>query len=256
MPITSKKVKKFISKTSNRHKMLDQCGSKAFLDSKNLAFPVTTGNCEINCGMVYSAYLRAKQWHKDTIATKAKNLYKTHGCEKKINKKIKEDIQLDIYTNSFQILESNVGNFAGNSYIISTINDNALDGTLSEMYNITESFNHKSINSVNAVNKAIPIVLIEFDKKSDLKNSLVNFISEQKKIMENNILIPVKGTMYNDSEYINALNTNLRESFENFLSNASYVSVMGQFQENVNEMVDNIVDALTESSNYIITGVV
>ncbi len=54
--------------------MLNKCGKKCFLGSKK-SFPICKKNtCKISKKGVYSAYIRARQYHKRNISVKANNL--------------------------------------------------------------------------------------------------------------------------------------------------------------------------------------
>ena len=59
----------------DRRKELAKCGSKCFLDPKNLAYPVCAkGSCRPTLKGVQAAYQRASQQHRYDIAAKAKRL--------------------------------------------------------------------------------------------------------------------------------------------------------------------------------------
>jgi len=82
-------LKKFISRRSNRRKLLAMCGEKAFLVPSKLKFPVMDQKCRYNCGLLYAAYVRARQWSGKRpgyrqIAAKAKELFDREGCAKKV----------------------------------------------------------------------------------------------------------------------------------------------------------------------------
>ena len=54
--------------------MLNKCGKKCFLGSKK-SFPICKKNtCKISKKGVYSAYIRARQYHKRNISVKANKL--------------------------------------------------------------------------------------------------------------------------------------------------------------------------------------
>ncbi|HSW76368.1 MAG TPA: hypothetical protein VLG50_04960 [Candidatus Saccharimonadales bacterium] len=68
---------------TERHTLLNQCGAKAFLDAENEKYPVmsalrTGDGCQYNCKGLQSAYIRARQYHNEPIATKAKGLLAQH----------------------------------------------------------------------------------------------------------------------------------------------------------------------------------
>ena len=57
-----------------RTKMLAKCGKKCFLGPKK-SFPICKKNtCKISKKGVYSAYIRAQQYHHKNISQKAKKL--------------------------------------------------------------------------------------------------------------------------------------------------------------------------------------
>jgi hypothetical protein len=56
--------------------MLQKCGKKCFL-GPNKSFPICKKNtCKISSKGVYSAYIRARQYHHNNISKKAKKLIK------------------------------------------------------------------------------------------------------------------------------------------------------------------------------------
>jgi hypothetical protein len=59
-----------------RSVMLQRCGKKCFL-GPNKSFPICKKNtCKISSKGVYSAYIRARQYHHNNISKKAKKLIK------------------------------------------------------------------------------------------------------------------------------------------------------------------------------------
>ena len=78
-------IQEFYRSRKNRRKILKKFGEKAFLDPKNLKFPIVNPRTgKIECGLLLAAYVRAKQWKYKKIAKKAAKLYKEHGCEEKL----------------------------------------------------------------------------------------------------------------------------------------------------------------------------
>lgn len=65
-----------------REALYARCGAKAFLDPKNLKFPVMgkTGPCVPDCEGVRAAYSRAKQYRHRKAAGKAKRLGTRAAC--------------------------------------------------------------------------------------------------------------------------------------------------------------------------------
>jgi hypothetical protein len=54
--------------------MLKKCGKKCFLGTKK-SFPICKKNtCKVSKKGVYSAYIRARQYHKRAISVKAKKM--------------------------------------------------------------------------------------------------------------------------------------------------------------------------------------
>ena len=85
------KLRKFISRKSNREKLFEKCGEKAFLMPNELKFPVMNPSCEYDCSLLFAAYLRAREWHYDDIAEKAAELFNKLDCAKKIGREIREE---------------------------------------------------------------------------------------------------------------------------------------------------------------------
>jgi len=62
--------------------MLKRCGRKCFLGSKK-KYPICVKNtCKITTKGVYSAYIRARQYHKKNISKKAKKLLIKMGAKR------------------------------------------------------------------------------------------------------------------------------------------------------------------------------
>lgn len=62
--------------------MLKNCGRKCFL-APNKKFPICTKNtCKINNKGIYSAYIRARQYHYNKISKKANNLLIKRGAKR------------------------------------------------------------------------------------------------------------------------------------------------------------------------------
>jgi hypothetical protein len=72
-------LKLFLAKTSNRKKMLDQFGSKAFLMPDKLKFPVVDQSGNVHKGLVKAAYMRARQHGYTDVAAKAKDMMQECG---------------------------------------------------------------------------------------------------------------------------------------------------------------------------------
>ena len=72
-----------------RHQLMSECGKACFLDPESGAFPVcpkcTLGDshclCQLDCGGLMSAKIRAKQYHKEDIAELAEKLLQ-YKCNK------------------------------------------------------------------------------------------------------------------------------------------------------------------------------
>ena len=59
--------------------MLKKCGKKCFL-GPNKSFPICKKNtCKVSSKRLYSAYIRARQYHKKNISQKAKSMIKKLG---------------------------------------------------------------------------------------------------------------------------------------------------------------------------------
>lgn len=62
--------------THEKTMMLKKCGKKCFLGT-NKSYPICKKNtCKISPQGVYSAYIRASQYHKKNISQKAKRILK------------------------------------------------------------------------------------------------------------------------------------------------------------------------------------
>ena len=60
-----------------RKKVLKKCGKDAFLDPKNLKYPVFNADkCEYDYRLVHAAYVRSIQWKQNTITRKASKILK------------------------------------------------------------------------------------------------------------------------------------------------------------------------------------
>ena len=56
--------------------MFKKCGKKCFLGSKK-SFPICKKNtCKVSKKGVYAAYVRARQYHRNSVSVKAKRLIK------------------------------------------------------------------------------------------------------------------------------------------------------------------------------------
>jgi len=62
--------------------MLKKCGKKCFLGPKK-SYPICTKNtCKLNPKGIYSAFIRASQYHKKNISRKANNLLIKMGMKR------------------------------------------------------------------------------------------------------------------------------------------------------------------------------
>ena len=65
-----------------RTKMLQRCGKKCFL-GRGKKFPICKKNtCKVSSKGVYSAYIRAQQYHHKNISRKAKNMLIKMGAKR------------------------------------------------------------------------------------------------------------------------------------------------------------------------------
>jgi hypothetical protein len=74
-------LKLFLSKKSNRKKLLDRHGEKSFLQPDKLKFPVVDQNGNPHKGLIKAAYMRAKQFGHGDVASKAKDMMQEYGEE-------------------------------------------------------------------------------------------------------------------------------------------------------------------------------
>lgn len=68
------RLKTFLARKSNRKKMLEQFGSKAFLMPDKLKFPIMDQSGNIHSGLLKAAYMRARQHGYTDVAAKARDL--------------------------------------------------------------------------------------------------------------------------------------------------------------------------------------
>jgi len=90
-------LKKDLQKREFREKLLQNHGTKAFLDPNNLKYPVFDQN-GFNCSLCYAAYLRSKQNKQMELSNKAKKLFSKYDCENNLNIHIGENQSLDFIT--------------------------------------------------------------------------------------------------------------------------------------------------------------
>lgn len=113
-------IKILLQSTKVRKEMLKKYGPKAFLDPKQLKFPVINPKTgKFDCKLIYAAILRASvhsskggsskqpKDYYDSIKLKATELYKTKGCAQilKINLN-KEELDILSLGSIFSIMES------------------------------------------------------------------------------------------------------------------------------------------------------
>jgi len=90
-------VKEKINRKSVRTEMPDD----AFLIPGDKKFPIKRpGEKEVDCKLIYAAYIRAKQWSSkkpqyEKIASTAKNLFNKNKCATKLHLQIEESFSLD-----------------------------------------------------------------------------------------------------------------------------------------------------------------
>lgn len=126
-----KETKRLLDSNKVRKEMKKKYGASAFLDSKELKFPVinpTTG--KLDCALIYAAVLRASIYSKKgsgknpadyymNIKDHAVALYKKEGCSEKIKVKLnQEEIDILIMNDIFDIVEAEEDRIINNtSYI-------------------------------------------------------------------------------------------------------------------------------------------
>ena len=68
--------------THQRTVMMKKCGKKCFLGPKK-SFPICKKNtCKVSSKGVYSAYIRARQYHKQNISKKANKMLVKMGVKR------------------------------------------------------------------------------------------------------------------------------------------------------------------------------
>jgi len=91
-------LQKNLSKKSNREKMLEKYGEKAFLLPNELKFPVINPfTDDYDCRLIYAARIRAKQHDYKNIEEKAEKLYKDQNCESKIDLELQDGTQIECH---------------------------------------------------------------------------------------------------------------------------------------------------------------
>jgi hypothetical protein len=80
-----------------RETLLDKYGSVAFLNPKEMKYPVYDEN-GFNCNLCYAAYLRANQFHETELVNKAKTLFEKNSCSDELNIHIGENQNMDLIT--------------------------------------------------------------------------------------------------------------------------------------------------------------
>lgn len=115
-------VKKLLQSQKVRQEMLKKYGEKAFLDPKNLKFPVINPKTgQYDCKLIYACILRASvhsakggssknpKSYYDNIKTKAVSLYKSQDCSEKLKIKLSEEsseqVDILILNSIFEITE-------------------------------------------------------------------------------------------------------------------------------------------------------
>ena len=106
-------VKKLLQSQKVRKEMLKKYGEKAFLDPKNLKFPVINPKTgQYDCKLIYACILRSAvhsakggsskqpKSYYENIKEKATSLYKSQNCSEKLKIKLTEESteQVDILT--------------------------------------------------------------------------------------------------------------------------------------------------------------
>lgn len=243
-------------KPDERKNLKQKFGPRAFLDPRELRYPIYNSEGKKDCRLIYSAYLRSIQWNEDRIRIKAEDIFRKSRCGEKLGRQLHQ-FKLDNYVSTFNLLESRDLYFAGNSYIIGKIDENVTNSAINQMRILTESITPTTVASINAVNKSIPIITLEFANSKLLKDSLETFITEQKNALNGNVIIPVKGIMFMDLEPLYMLNSSLKASFYKFLENASYITVNGRFQTDLFNSTNKIISSMFDNIyNHLIMGVI
>lgn len=85
-------LQKHLSKKSNREEMLEKFGEKAFLNPKELKYPVINPfKKDYDCRLIYAAYVRSNQYNHKDIEKKAKELYESQNCKSEIEIELGEN---------------------------------------------------------------------------------------------------------------------------------------------------------------------
>jgi len=88
-------LQKHLSKKSNREKMFEKYGKKAFLLPDQLKFPVMNPfTDQLDCRLIYAARIRAKQHKYKDVENQAEKLYSDNNCQSKINIELQDGTQI------------------------------------------------------------------------------------------------------------------------------------------------------------------
>ena len=102
------KLKQQLQLKSYREALFEKYGSDAFLDPKNLKYPIYEIENGINAHLVYGSYLRAQQNAEFKLAEKAKQVFQNNDKCNELSVKVTEKEELDLidFTQLFTIEEN------------------------------------------------------------------------------------------------------------------------------------------------------
>jgi len=90
-----------------RRRVQEDCDGKAFLDSKNLKFPIVNPKtCDVDCKVLMASYYALQKVPKASgvldMLQEARDLMHKHGCSRNIRVKF-ENLEMDLDTLLFYI---------------------------------------------------------------------------------------------------------------------------------------------------------
>ena len=91
-----------------RRRIQEECDNKAFLDSKNLKFPVVNPKtCDVDCNILLKSFYELQKTPmisgKLEMIQEAKQLIQKHGCSKNIRIKFENNFEVELDTLLFYL---------------------------------------------------------------------------------------------------------------------------------------------------------
>jgi hypothetical protein len=91
-----------------RNRIQEQCGGKAFLDKRNLKYPIVNPKtCQEDCNVLLNTYYQLKKAPKSPgisdMLQEASDLLQKNNCSKNIRIKFEEELEIELDTLLFYI---------------------------------------------------------------------------------------------------------------------------------------------------------